>query len=1220
MEIRKLTPLVFTLLAALAVLYPVTTATRPPAQASTQASGSSHDKSDSASTPPANQNFPLARDLVSEFLFSNNQSHPPSPSPAKEPGYSIDFLIATVPEPISSRLPHFFDGFVESLQSAAEASGYTLDRFALPWVEKEDGARDDSPLWQTRLFESVPGLILLRNPQDRKLLLIFLVGETPTTGIHKQAMFSALDQTAQFYSWDPKHAELPAGFPQVSDPAAALRIMGPSFSGSAMSLRFVIDKWSDSRGNPPAIRFRIISGTATAIDSTWLSQAAGGHASFQATVPPDAETLQAVACYVGELGYSKIAILTESNTAYGQNATNQTVKKKGGSGQTQGACEDGQSAPDIISLPFPMDISRLRVAASVTTPQQAAGSGTASSKPISRHLSQQGGAEPREVIPSFSDLTVQSAELTLANLLSTIAREQYSYVGIVATDVRDATFLAREAREHCPATVLFTLNSDLLYAYPDVNSATRGMVIATPYPLFNLEQLWTYAYGGDKKRLQFANQAAEGVYNATLALLNQDSGMVDYGTPLAAPSNPQAIKQHKPALWLTAIGSGESLPIRLLDWKDDGNYTYSPPSAAGTRKSSGKLSVGRGIYAENSVVAVIALNLFLAAISLMTIIQYWRPEKRGTGQISELLGDPASTAYWSECRLFLLCAAMSLLSLFLVVLAAFCLPFMTAKVLGSSLQTTLTPRIAAILAIVTLTLLLLAVHTLISALRKAPHDQRGSAPEVVFFALFGCAVVFLLASILGISWLESVNLWPAIGLFIHLRSFDLGGGLSPLLPLTCVALGACFWALCSFRRLRLLDVLRAMGTVEKSQPWLSFLSLDVPSFSGVRELENSIKHILESSSVISLRWYSLLLAVTIMVGHYFFDTRLVRALEPRPFYWLFEVAFIIVYWALLMEFLRMVFAWRSLHLLLRRLSWHPMLAAFKRYRGCRPNLAKMNLTHPPSSFAALECSTDQARRLMRSANALAVSSDIDQGLRESLRESIPMWETHVEGAAAQLREALRLEWTDSSRAEKLPPADPSRPKMRASRIQGNWRQSLKSLSHAHLSLFRIAQLLAKPLEEHWTSTRMEAAHPAPAAKEFFDQAEEFIVGRAVNFLAIVLPSLQNLGYFVLAGLLLMLLAVTSYPFQPRNEFLFFNWVVILSFVGTVFWIFMQMDRDTIFSLLNDTVPGQISFSRELVLRMLLYVAVPLMALLGAQFPESLRQILSIFTAAQGSSS
>ena len=96
----------------------------------------------------------------------------------------------------------------------------------------------------------------------------------------------------------------------------------------------------------------------------------------------------------------------------------------------------------------------------------------------------------------------------------------------------------------------------------------------------------------------------------------------------------------------------------------------------------------------------------------------------------------------------------------------------------------------------------------------------------------------------------------------------------------------------------------------------------------------------------------------------------------------------------------------------------------------------------------------------------------------------------------------------------------------------------------------------------------------------------------------------------------MLLAVTSYPFQPRNEFLFFNWVVILSFIGTVFWIFVQMDRDTILSLLNDTKPGEVTFSRALVLRIVLYVAVPFLALLGAQFPESLRQILSLFTAAQ----
>ena len=72
-----------------------------------------------------------------------------------------------------------------------------------------------------------------------------------------------------------------------------------------------------------------------------------------------------------------------------------------------------------------------------------------------------------------------------------------------------------------------------------------------------------------------------------------------------------------------------------------------------------------------------------------------------------------------------------------------------------------------------------------------------------------------------------------------------------------------------------------------------------------------------------------------------------RALEARPFYWVFETAFFIVYWALLMEFMRLVFTWRSLHQLLQRLSWHPLHAAFKRYHDCFPSLAKMNLTSPP---------------------------------------------------------------------------------------------------------------------------------------------------------------------------------------------------------------------------------------------------------------------------------
>jgi len=1244
---RTLALRLFACLAALAVVYPGTTAMcdpRPSAGARrVRENGNSEFRIQNYELSPkgARENldsqpqdaregqssapkaFPTAQELVSEFLFSG-KGNPPSPSGgAPEPNYSIDLMIATAPDPISSRLPRFFDSFIESVESAAEASGYTLDRFALPWVEKGEDTRSDIPSWRRTLYEAAPGLMLFRDPQDRKLLLVFLVGETPTTGIHKQALFSALEQMAQFYPWDPKHAELPAGFPVVapgSSPAggATFRIMGPSFSGSAASLRFVLDKWSASRGNPSNLGFRVLSGSATAIDAGWLSQAAQGRTSFQATVPADSETLHSIACYIDRLGYPKFAVLTEGNTAYGQNFTKQTAPGKLSAGPNDGECGKGQGPPEILSLPFPLHISRLRVAAgkaSLAQDQSRADSGN--SNPAPAPQTPERTAEPRGDLPSISDLTVQSAQLTLSNLISTIAREQYSYVGIVATDVRDVTFLASEVRRHAPATILFTLNSDLLYAYPDVNGATRGMIVITPYPLFNLEQLWTYAYGGGKSRLQFSNQAAEGVYNATLALLLQDSKLVDYGSPLALPAESQPTGPPKPSLWVTAIGNGETLPVGLLDWKDDTHYTYSPALPASARERTRKPSVGRGIYAENSVVAVMVLSLWLAAFSVLIVGQYGRPGKSGSTWSSWILGEPVSPAYRSECHLFLLLCSMSMLAFYFVVAADFCLPFLTGRELHSGIQTTATPKVASVIAIITVLVILAATLTLVFALVRAPSGQRGSAPEVIIFSLSGSALVLTLLVLLVKTWVDSVGANPASGLFTHLRSFDLGGGLSPLLPLACVALGACLWALCSYRRMRLVDVLRAAGTGEEP---LSFLSLVEPSFTGVRELENSLKHHLESSTVLSLAEYATLIAGALLVWLYFFYHHLVRALEPRSFYWLFGAAFFFVYWALLMEYLRLVFAWGSLHQLLERLSGHPMIDAFRRYRESHPHLAKMNLTHPPASFAVLESSVNQAGRLIRTARDLAQQPGLDQKLRDTFGQSLPQWEAEVQDAASHVCEALHVQWTDGAEAKSPEPEHRKSRKPRRGRIERNWRQFLISRCHAHRALFRLAESLGKAAEGYWSSMQTEGAPTAsaPATKEFFNQVEEFLVSRFVNLLAIVFPSLQNLGFFVLAGLLLMLLAVTSYPFQPRNEFLFFNWVVILSFIGTVFWIFVQMDRDTVLSLLNDTKPGQIHISRELVVRILLYAAVPLLALLGAQFPQSLGQILSVFTAGQGS--
>jgi hypothetical protein len=153
-------------------------------------------------------------------------------------------------------------------------------------------------------------------------------------------------------------------------------------------------------------------------------------------------------------------------------------------------------------------------------------------------------------------------------------------------------------------------------------------------------------------------------------------------------------------------------------------------------------------------------------------------------------------------------------------------------------------------------------------------------------------------------------------------------------------------------------------------------------------------------------------------------------------------------------------------------------------------------------------------------------------------------------------------------------------------------------------------------DEFWNQLRSVPSKSAPsnsqtaASDEVFRCAEDFIVGRLSHFLAYVLPQLQQLIFTSLVGVLALLLAVNSYPFHPHNILMTLNWAVILSLVGLATWVFVQMSRNPILSDLNGTKPGQISWDREFVFRIIGYAIVPILALLGTQFPHSIGQILS----------
>src|SRR5262249_1256489 len=154
------------------------------------------------------------------------------------------FLIATVPDPIDSRVAYRFDAIVDDIQMAIESLGWNLDRYWLPWWPSgtQPGRHDSlGPVFDpapgpgkgfevklpllggailsgrydestsaepsrsdatSPLHEREPGILVFRRPRHpelgdtattQQILIVFLIGERPTSGVHKAALGQAIN-------------------------------------------------------------------------------------------------------------------------------------------------------------------------------------------------------------------------------------------------------------------------------------------------------------------------------------------------------------------------------------------------------------------------------------------------------------------------------------------------------------------------------------------------------------------------------------------------------------------------------------------------------------------------------------------------------------------------------------------------------------------------------------------------------------------------------------------------------------------------------------------------------------------------------------------------------------------------------------------------------------------------------------------------------------------
>lgn len=1156
--------------------------------------------------------------------------------------YEIEYLIATVPDPKDSRLDHMFDRYLDAIQRAIGVAGYTFDRYWLPWdrsgtatpvVLTTDPKGPQAVMAPRYLYE--PGVILFRDRRGgNRLLLLFLAGETPTGGIHKVAFQHALWQIEQLDGW------------RKSKPEEAtekeLRIVGPCFSGSDASLATLIREWISEYLTPPKVR--IISGSAIAVKDALLNQ--NGKVSFYATVIERERAECKFYEYIKEINSwsnqgddgPRVAVLSEAGTASGQRARDANRNES----------QDAACAPTpfpVLSLTFPLHISQLRVEAAKMGLQRNEAKAQAAMDPdLPLPTREAGSPAAKDIVPLFSPVETVTMDLTLDEILSAIRRERIRYVGVVATDVQDRIFLVREIRKHCPNAMIFIHSNDLLYLHSESNLDFQGTLVISPYPLFGLNQLWTYPFQGAQKRLQFSTQAAQGLYNATLALLNRkdrmlENQMLEYGFPLKEYKDGE---KRYPALWVGIVGHSGIWPVKVLDVFDGKNpseetsYTLPMPSKPTSSGEGEKPRLGLSAnYLSPTGIGVLLLIggicLFLPLVFLIQSVLFWgrnevdknpdqwregrsklsqaiierileleREIEEGNvrtwlrrffawfrrGWLGQVFGDEVFYRYRLDRRINLMSCCVSLIAVTLFISSVAMLPawIRWRMARGEAFKTWWDQDLAlGLIAVAIFVPALAAFFWLVVSIidwmiRGRRHFHRHIGVSL--------ALIVSLAMITFVAWgLIEIFRDKQIPeqIFFFLRATELASGVSVLLPGLLIGLAA---FLSFFAALQRLNLAERMPCLPEPQQCLSdapqFLRFDheeTKSFKGLKALEDRVKGMIVCRTI-EAPGATLVAVVLLILYLRLFLEHFIPSVDGRWFDWFFKMGFYVAPLLLVWAFIRFTWLWAALRRLLRRLSWHPLISQYaaehseeKRFASLPP----VDLMTPTPTYTALSASARQARSFY---NALKLPPE-QAGTGERIGRL-------VEEAESKLSLALHFD------------------------AQGAWQEALRNRRDAQAALAELTEPVTSLLEDSW-----RAPDDAHANAGWWDEGKFFLVTHIMAFPQHIFAQLQNLVALVTIGLLLLLVAANSYPFRPREPLLLFSWMAILASVVVTLLIFTQVSRDKTLSLLTGKTPGRLNITRDLVMRVLIHGVVPIIALLGAQFPQAVRQIFSWLSVFEG---
>jgi hypothetical protein len=437
---------------------------------------------------------------------------------------NLRFMIAMLPDPSHSHFPLQFDRMAEAIHQGASDESYVYDSSWFPWETGSSNysqiADQDEADSRKGDQEAQPGIMLFRRslragqsdscanapgPPYCGGLVVFVVGEEPTNGIHRTQFRNAAAWIAKLQG------------KQGSDGVLPSRILGPSFSGSIPSLASLIHDLRTSSDE----KIQVYSGNVSGPRALeWFQSAVDPGVAFASFQLSDDVLLNQFCAYLrrSKFHLSRLAIISEDQTAYGSEVVSHY--------DSLASC-NSEIGHRPLRLFYPRDISELRAAYQKQSifSSRASSQTDASQRTLSADVADPQGRQ-HDVIKTYGrDQTALSQEAVMQQIVSELRVHQSQYIVLRSSNALDQIFLSHYLRLSYSQGRIVILGADQLLRRESGAARLSGIMTLSTYPLLPWEPHWTQPSQQSNQRFLhshrvFAQHGAEGEYVAVRALLH----------------------------------------------------------------------------------------------------------------------------------------------------------------------------------------------------------------------------------------------------------------------------------------------------------------------------------------------------------------------------------------------------------------------------------------------------------------------------------------------------------------------------------------------------------------------------------------------------------------------------------------------------------------------------------------------------------------------------